>query len=150
MNFLVLRTTWLTHPPVQLTKVPLMSRLHDLSQIVSRSKMSRVATHASLDRADRDAIRQETVKQQASHPLTLERTSDNRILVIWYTTDNQANPSKLVSEEVGARHPANLHAHYASYIAGAIITPAIPTIIENFELSHSVASLCLSIHRLWG
>jgi len=120
----------------------------NLSQIMSRPQITRVRTQASLTEAYEDAVRQETVKAQPSRPLTPERTVDNRILVTWYTTDDQANPQNW-SQGKKALVILQIYMYtLAIYIAGAIYTPAIPTLIEKFNISPTVASLGLSMYVL--
>lgn len=119
-----------------------------LSRIVSRPEFSRLRTQATLTEALHDAIRQETVKTQPSRPLQPERTSDNRLLVTWYSTNDQANPQNW-SPKKKALVILQIYMYtLAIYIAGAIYTPAIPTLIEKFHLSPSVASLGLSMYVL--
>lgn len=125
-------------------------REHDvernLSRIMSRPQLSRVGTQATLGEALQDAIRQETVKQQASRPLAPERTADNRILVTWYTTDDPANPQNWTPKKKALVILQIYLYTLAVYIAGAIYTPAIPEIIEQFGISGEVASLGLSMY----
>ncbi|KAK5954488.1 hypothetical protein OHC33_004210 [Knufia fluminis] len=119
-----------------------------LSRIVSRPQISRAQTQASLTEAYEDAVRQETVKTQPSRTLIPERTADNRILVTWYTTDDQANPQNW-SQGKKALVIMQIYMYtLAIYIAGAIYTPAIPTLIEKYDISPTVASLGLSMYVL--
>lgn len=120
----------------------------NLSRIMTRPQLSRINTQATLAEAYQDAIRQETIKTQPSRALVPERTADNRILVTWYTTDDQANPQNWSQ---GKRALVILQIYMytlAIYIAGAIYTPAIPTLIEKFNISPTVASLGLSMYVL--
>lgn len=135
-------TTTATQPDVERG----IETTRSLSQVMSRSQMSRVNTQASLGDAHQDALRQETIKQEASRPLTPERTAANQILVTWYTTDDPANPQNW-SQKKKALVILQIYMYtLAVYIAGAIYTPAIPQIIEQFGISGEVASLGLSMY----
>jgi len=119
-----------------------------LSRIVSRPEFTRIRTQATLTEALNEAVQQETIKTQASRPLEPERTSDNRLLVTWYTSDDQANPQNWSIRKKALVILQIYMYTLAIYIAGSIYTPAIPTLIEKYHLSPSVASLGLSMYVL--
>lgn len=125
-----------------------VSPVRDISRITSRPDMTKVTTQADLEQAYEDAVRQETIKQQASRPIEPQKTADGRILVDWYTTDDMENPQnwprskKLIS--VFQLYFYTL----AVYIGSAIFTPSIPYIMEQLHVSSDVASLGLSMYVL--
>ena len=119
-----------------------------LSRSVTRSTLTQVKTQASLNEAFHDAIRQETIKTQPSRALVPERTADNRVLITWYTTDDEANPQNWSQKKKVTVILQIYLFSLAIYMAGAIVTPAIPTLIQKFNLSPSVASMSLSIYVL--
>lgn len=119
-----------------------------LSRVLSSPRVSRINTQASYREAHEDALRQETIKQEASRPLTPERTANNQILVTWYTTDDPANPQNW-SPKKKALVILQIYMYtLAVYIAAAIYTPAVPQVIEQFNIKPEIASLGLSMYVL--
>lgn len=119
-----------------------------LSRVLSSPRVSRINTQSSYREAHEDAVRQETIKQEASRPLTPERTANNQILVTWYTTDDPANPQNW-SPKKKALVILQIYMYtLAVYIAAAIYTPAEPEVIEKFGLTQEVAGLGLSMYVL--
>lgn len=117
-----------------------------LSRILSSPQMSRIRTQASLQNAYDDAARQETIKTHPSQALKPEKTSDNRTLVTWYTTDDQANPQNWsIKKKVFATSQIYLYT-MAVYIASAIYTASIPDLIVKFNLNSQEASSGLSLY----
>lgn len=130
------------------TRVLHAETTREISRIVSRPRIGRTNTSATLTEALNDAVRQETIKLQPSRPLQPERTSDNSLLVTWYTTDDQANPQNWSKKKKGLVVLQIYLYTLAIYIAGAIYTPAVPTVIVKFRVSSTVASLGLSMYVL--
>ena len=117
-----------------------------LSRTMSSSQMSRVNTTAGITNAYNEAVRQETLQAQPSRAIQPERTADNQILVTWYTTDDPANPQNWSGGKkilvIGQIYAYTL----AIYIASAIYTPAVPEVMERFNLSSEKASTGLSLY----
>lgn len=138
-------TTTATQPDVENVAAP---PERSLSRVLSSPRMSHVNTQESYRQAHEDALRQETIKQEASRPLTPERTANNQILVTWYTTDDPANPQNW-SQGKKALVILQIYMYtLAVYIAAAIYTPGEPEVIEKFGITQEVAGLGLSMYVL--
>jgi MFS transporter, DHA1 family, multidrug resistance protein len=119
-----------------------------LSKITSSAQISRIPTRVDLERAYSNATLQESVKQQASRPITPTHANDGTILVDWYSTTDEANPQNWSHTKKTIVVFQIYFYTLAVYLGSAIITPAQPYYEQKFGITPEVASLGLSMYVL--
>ena len=98
---------------------------------------------------ERLAVDQElAIERSKSIAIAPTKTSDGRILVDWYTTDDPANPQNWSLKKKNFVSLILSLYTFAVYTGSAIYTPSEPGVMSRFGVSATSASLPLSLYVL--
>lgn len=99
--------------------------------------------------ADRLAVEEElAIERSKSIAIAPTKTSDGKILVDWYTTDDPANPQNWSLRKKNFVSLILSLYTFAVYTGSAIYTPSEPGVMSKFGVSATNASLPLSLYVL--
>lgn len=133
---------------IELEKVQTAQTQHtartQLSPIGTRTALHMSQSHADLEQQFSLA----SVERGLSRPIAPAVLEDGTILVDWYETDDAANPQNwALSKKIVVLLQILMYTMFV-YMGGAIYSPSIPGVMEQFGVEVGAASMGMSMYVL--